>query len=402
MKRWALGLAAAVLFASYGAEAVTSTSPFKDMDKVTEDLAQEFYRAWRLRISELPANYQQIATPEGVQYRAPNKTGCTLQNASSLFQPVTEIFVSSKIVKPGELHEKITYRGCNGSTLLIEMLQVKGTNPKSTIVDDVLNGKRRFVHAADETERRSIFLDPVIGPIIDVTSVATGPMASTTRFTVMQKPIVTIRSNEANGVKQSRIELQNFDVGLSKFGEGFRQRTSGLEPRYTIFQQGDLLRFRVNDEVEFTNQRRFEELYSEMIVWAINVTATEILDLYLVQLPKTEVAKPSAGANQRILDELTQALNRVTTKTELERVRLLIQDYIVNIQNGQLMAMVNGQLMAMVNGQLMAMVNGQLMAMVNGQLMAMVNNEVVFVEDVSMVNGQLMAMVNGQLMAMVN
>jgi hypothetical protein len=336
MKFWALGLLAVALFASSDAGAVTTSTPFKDMDKVTEDLGQEFYRAWRLRISELPANYQQVATPDGVQYRAPNKTGCKIENASSLFQAVGEIFVTSKLVNPGELHEKITYRGCDGSTLLTEILTVKGTNPKSTILDDVLSGKRRFVHAADETERRSLFVDPVIGPVIDVLSAATGPSSSIARFVVMQSPIVTIRSQEANGVKQTRIDLENFNIRHSKFGSSIRTRTFGIQGRYTIFQQGDVLRFRVNDEIEFTNQRRFESLYSEMIVWAINMTATEILDLYLVQLPKTEVAKPSAGANQRILDELSQALNRVTSKTELERVRLLIQEYMLQIQNGQL------------------------------------------------------------------
>ncbi|MEK7356797.1 MAG: hypothetical protein AAB250_10125, partial [Bdellovibrionota bacterium] len=135
-------------FVSQEAGAVVTTTPFGDMAKVTEDLAQEFYRAWRLRISELPANYQQVATATGVVYRSPNKTGCADKNLSTLFQPVTEILVSSKIVAPGELREMVVYRGCSGEDLLIEVLKVKGTNPQSTMLDDVLKGKRRFMHSA--------------------------------------------------------------------------------------------------------------------------------------------------------------------------------------------------------------------------------------------------------------
>ncbi len=323
-------------FVSQEAGAVVTTTPFGDMAKVTEDLAQEFYRAWRLRISELPANYQQVATATGVVYRSPNKTGCADKNLSTLFQPVTEILVSSKIVAPGELREMVVYRGCSGEDLLIEVLKVKGTNPQSTMLDDVLKGKRRFMHSADETERHSVFLDPVLGPLIEVSSRAVNATTTSTRIQVMNKPLISIWTRITGTTKQTRVDLEDFDVRLSKFGGNMRSSTTGFKSSYTVFQNGDVFNWRLGEEFDFTNQRRFEEAYSKKVVGALNYSATAILEVYLKQMPKTEVAKPSAGANQRILQELSLALNRVTSNTELERVRLLIQEYIIEIQNGNI------------------------------------------------------------------
>lgn len=338
MKRLAaVVLACFGIVASHGAAAaVTTTSPFADVNKVAEDLAQEFYRAWRLRISELPANYQQIATRNGVQYRAPNKSGCQKTNSLSLFQPVTEVLVAHKTA-PGELTETVTYRGCSGEIILIESIFVKGTDPQPTPAEELLTGKRRFVHSSDETTRRSTFIDPVLGPIIEVASDLVDPATSAHRFFVMGKSLAAIwRRTQSSGAIHSRIELEDFDVRLKKFGSLMRSTWRGLKTRFSVLSENGVLHFKIEDEVEFSTQRRFEEQFSQKVVAAVNYSATAILDLYIGQLPKTEVAKPSAGANQRILEELNLALVRVTSNSELERVRTLIQEYIESIQNGQL------------------------------------------------------------------
>lgn len=325
-----------VLVAAGESSALESTSPFKDVTKVSEDLAQDFYRAWRMRISELPQNFQQVSSPTGLQFRAPNQAGCKSRDPNALFRPVAEIHFESRITEGASLEERITYRGCDGGILLSEVWRVKSSTPVSTSIDDVVTGKRRFMLGEGETERRVVFLDPVKGPIINVDSGLMGAGGTATRFSVLSKTLVTFRSRINGDVKESRIDLEDHLIRFSRFGQRMGSRTSGMKTRFTVFEKSDDLFFRLGDSLEFTNQRDFEKSYSETVVFSLNVTAAEILEIYLSRLPKTEIAKPSVGANQRILDELQQALNRITTKTELERVRLLIQEYMAAIVSGEI------------------------------------------------------------------
>lgn len=325
-----------LIFVSVTSMAVPSTSIFANMDLVTENIAQEFYRAWRLRLSELPENYQQVASGESVKFLSPKKEGCTKPSPSSEPLQVASISHASRVTAAGTLEEVTAYAGCTGRLLVSELLRVKGTAVAPTPLEDVLNGTRRFLRSANESERISIVTDPVRGPVITVVSreISGGQV---TQVLILQKPLVTVRTTEISpGTVLSEIVLEDFNLHFSSGGSAVTSRLSGLKTKISILNKSGVLYFRIGNEPNYTNQRRIEKAYSESVIFAVDVTAVPILDVYLSQLPTTAIPKPAVGANQRILSELNLALTRLTSKTEIEQVRILIQQYLADIQNGDI------------------------------------------------------------------
>lgn len=332
-----LGAAATgILIVASNVHAIMSPSPFLEIDQVAESVGQDLYRNWRLRLSEMPQNFQQVATSSGVQFRSPDHAGCSKKKkpSSTLLQPVGEVIFSSVMTAPDTLDERITYRGCNGAPLLIERLRVKGAVLTSSTIDDVLAGKRRFVRSSDETLRLTEFIDPTLGALITISSGIGQNGLNFTRISVMQKPLLTFSTRSVGPQTDSRIDLEDMNLSLMRFGSRLRSSSRGMKSSFHVTKRDDTLFYRLNNASEYTDQRAFEKAYSETVVFAIDATAVEILSLYLKQMPQTEAQKPAVGANQRILEELNLALNRVTSKTELDRVRSLLQELLKHIQDG--------------------------------------------------------------------
>ncbi len=332
---------------------------FKDIDKLTDDLAQQFYRAWQQRLAELPKNFQQIGLSGGAQFQAPNHTGCQNTNSDPRLQRVAEILHSFNLSTPGELTESINYRGCDDEWILKERSTVYGENLKPMTFAEVIAGKRRFVPAtgepqppvpaaiqcpanpgrADEPkEKQRIFMivDPVQGTVLSVNSKRIN-RGSETEFTVLGKRLVHFLTQDLGAAgRETTIEVKDFDISFHRGNSNIHSRASDFAMKFTIVKKADVLKYRIDAEPEYTDLNRFQQLFSERVAFAVDDTASFIMGMYLESLPQTKIPKPSVGANQRILDELNRALSNVTNKTQLESVIALLQSYITDIQSGDL------------------------------------------------------------------
>jgi hypothetical protein len=318
----------------------TATSTFEELDAVANNVGQEFYRGWKLRISGLKTNYQQINRQSGdsglIVYLANGtKTECPSTAIHKAGEAIAQIAYTSQRSEMG-LKEKFDFYGCDGTISASEILIRTGKALVPLTSVEISQGVRRFSRAENETRFLWTLEVPSIGRLITVDSFATPTGTATNFFLQSNLYMASQVTRLPSGEKILRYDIYPYGFKIRFKNLGTWYSNDDDRETYQVIQSGGDSHYKLNLKLTYSSEYEFEKSFSDHVTSAQQNTGGLIFTALLKEMPVIAIEAPSAGANQRILNELNLAINRVTTKSQLDLVRNLLQSYVNSLNKGEI------------------------------------------------------------------
>ncbi len=300
-----------------------------------DDIVKEFRDTLTLKLDEIGKNFISTVNGKIISYSSGEPTRCNGQTTVE-GQPLASVqYHADK--KANELFEKTIYTGCNRSISLIEDMVTKGNDLKPIEYEDFIRGKRSFDLRSNEFYKHYRLSNSDNEEIFKVIT-EKNSNGKRSELYFLNAKFLTI--NYEYQKDQTRLTFK-FEGYTGKYTRQYASWDFNVNFEYlvttvvskktdniiqTSFFSGRMLRFSQKDFLSRVELYLFNGPIKSI---------RDILEYHNYYFPTTAVVK-TVGQNERLLEELRIAYNRLQNNSEISLVKKQIQEYIDVVQLGQL------------------------------------------------------------------
>lgn len=315
------------------AQSKSSVDFSKDLPTVSA-LVEQFRSEFSRKIEELSNSFIRQVEEGSVFFRSNHTVRCGGMD-------VPEGTILAKITKSisrssSELHETYTYSSCLDRTSqnLVEMIARKGKDLKESSWEEILQGKRDFELGDQETSYRYSLVNGAFQEVFGLISYREGArkvydfyLGGSRGFQIQQ--IQTKQRVEiVFSTFQYQVEYQNERFIYRKL---FLRSPINIRAVYYLDGKKEYM----DSSGGFVSLGEFKDLIKADIIDPSlkGVLADNIISYHVAQFPETVRATGLTQAD-RVVNELKLARIRLLNGTDLDQVRLLVEEYLKAIENG--------------------------------------------------------------------
>lgn len=296
------------------------------------DIIEEFRGQLSTKFSDLGKNYITRIVDQSVSFLSANPYNCNgvTNNPNSVLTTLQYIYKKTD----SELIEKSKYSGCNGEISLVEDVVTRGTNLSPLSFSDFIRGKRSF-DLKDDENYRLYKVSNSDGEEVFKVLIQKFNNSKIVQFFITGQKFLTMNYDFTPDSTRLTITYYGFEANYVRKYSSWSMRMNFTPYTNTIYvskKSGSQAIYLDNDgkQISLLN---FLNGFTNQIMNAPIKLLYGIFAYHNYYYPETQATQTGAQS-QRMLEELRMAQNRLLTNTELNLVKLLLQDYINALEKG--------------------------------------------------------------------
>lgn len=309
-----------------------------DGQKWIQALGDSYWQVFQSKLTLLHDNYIHDFVAGDFRYLSLGGEGCKKPNGSPNELNVVFQILFGEEFSPNRDHAdlKIEYRGCSQEIMFTEHISRRGKNLKGFDPEKILLGVREYSLEENETEKTLTLRDGADVTLAEVVLKIPSANKIEARLALLGQPMAAIDWDKMT----SRMVIVREPYEIVYNSAHFKsQMDSSNRYELEMDMDGGALRFWVGGEEELS-KTSFNSYFEHAVEFVFRNFLGELIKSFEFDIPETQFAG-GAAATSRILDELRLALTRLDSKTDLDKVRLLILEYIDAIETGKIGVMDN-------------------------------------------------------------
>lgn len=323
----------AILSILIGTAAGAQNVPLPASVPGADDIVSEFRTQIATKIVDLGKNY--ISTIRGNTLVFTNSEVMNCNEARHEAGDRLASIQYTYSLKGKQLIENVTYTGCNSQISLVEDVITEGENLAPLNFKDIIKGKRPVELADNETKRIFKISNGEGDEIFSVVSEKMGKETQSVVFNLTQQKFLTVNYRYTPESTRAVMTFYGYDATyVRKYGR-WNSRTKMDPFNVTALAKKDGSVNYFNNDGNLISLSSFVSIFNKTVMDTTVEVLEGIFEYHTYYFPKTESTK-SGNQAQRLIDELRLAQNRLLANTDINLVKLLIQELINAAELGQI------------------------------------------------------------------
>ncbi len=297
-----------------------------------DDIIEEFRGQLSTKFNDLGKNYITRIVDQSVSFLSTNPYSCNgvVNNPNAVLTTLQYFYKKTDT----ELVEKSKYTGCNGEISLVEDVVTRGTNLNPLKFSDFIRGKRSF-DLADGENYRLYQATNSDGEEIFKVLIQKNNNSKLVQFFITGQKFLTMNYDYAQDSTRLTLTFYGFNVTYARKYASWNMKMDFTPYKSTVYVSKNS----GNQAVYLDNDGKQISLLNFLNGFTNQIMNTPIKLLYGIfayhnyYFPETQATQTGAQS-QKMLEELRIAQNRLLTNTELNLVKMLLQDYINALEKG--------------------------------------------------------------------
>lgn len=297
-----------------------------------DDIVSEFRTQIATKIVDLGKNY--ISTIRGNTLVFTNSEAMSCNDAHHEAGDRLASIQYTYVIKGKQLLENVTYTGCNSQISLVEDIITEGENLAPMNFKDIIKGKRPVELAENETKRIFKISNGEGDEIFSVVS-EKGKDSQSVIFNLVQQKFLAVNYRYTPESTRAVMTFYGYEATyVRKYGRwGMRNKMDPFNVTAMAKKDGSVNYF--NNDGHLISLSSFVSTFNKTVMDTSVEVLEGIFEYHTYYFPKTESTK-SGNQAQRFIDELRLAQNRLLANTDINLVKLLIQELINAAELGQI------------------------------------------------------------------
>jgi hypothetical protein len=297
------------------------------------EIVAEFRAVFVTKLSDLGKNYITTINENTLVYSSSEDLKCnggkTLAGA-----PLGSIQYASKPAQK-ELYERVVYTGCNNEVSLVEETYTKGTNLKGVNFSEVIKGVRPVDLNDDETFK-SFKISNYEGEVLFSAVVEKKGSQKIAVFTILGEKFLSMIYDYKSDSTSLYISPAGYNIKYIRSFSRWNSRNE-FDPfmNTVIAKKGQAVAYLDNANAQ-QSLANFLKTFNKYVSGSALKLLNDFIEYHTYYFPNTEATK-TGNLNQRFLEELRLAQNRIQSNTDITLVKNLIQNLITAAELGQIL-----------------------------------------------------------------
>lgn len=298
-----------------------------------DTIIDQFRSPFQNKLNDLYKNFITRRSSSRTEFTTTTLTNCPMGESISANGIISAQEYQTKF-SDGQIFQQANYLGCKGALSLKETIISKGNDLKPIPWADISGARTFFKLKMNETQRIYLVQDGQQKELFKAVMNRNSEGEQTDVF-VLNNKVLSMNLLEAEEKSELQFVIHPYNISFSHNGYNINGRTS-----QTLSYR--VIGYKANNQVFYFSNSNSLMALSEFQT-GLNKDLLEnsigdmgwVMKAYIQEFPKTDFVA-SGVKNSVVLDELRLSFVRLTSNTELNQVKILVQQYIEAIEKGTL------------------------------------------------------------------